>query len=658
MRKRKQSSSLKQEAPKLTEQKQEVSNIVGRLPLQYLLDLPPWVKWLLTGLTISLTIQLTYWITANTTRLLLEVFHLSYLNPGNVVGVGVGIMGSAGTSYAIFQGVRLLPWLLKRRKLLASLSFWGISTAAVLSAGLGTLSLSLLLLPKISLKLAFVFSVFNAGLVVAALVESRSLIWDRVLRGRKLREFAKGLLSGKLGRRSLPWGKLWIKKNLESLGYFILGAPGMGKSTWLEVLWSIALSGIGIIPNHRGLLYDAKPDQSAGLVPFLEALGVPYKILNPLDLRCCALALGRIIFSEASAAEAAAILILETENQKDNKYFIDAARLLVTAVIVALIFAKGEQFTLRDILLACSSKADMMQLLQNYHPRHEAYSEFFKEKKGQKNEVLTTIQANLLPLNVIAARWEHAEETISIRDWLRGEYVLVMGSDFEFPETLKRVNHLLLRFITSALKGLPDDPNRRIWIGIDELASFGEPPQIEDILALGRSKSIATFLSTQNIPALMRILGREKTYEILGLCRWKAVMGVDPETARFLSEYFSDYEYIEFSDSSSVSYGPQGSTSTYGTQERIATRRTITAQELMDMNISSPGPENGLSAYFAGPEVGVHFHTYDWDEIDAMRVKRVDYVPAYDRIADDDPTAILTPWDDDERDALGLAPRE
>jgi type IV secretory pathway TraG/TraD family ATPase VirD4 len=247
-------------------------------------------------------------------------------------------------------------------------------------------------------------------------------------------------------------------------------------------------------------------------------------------------------------------------------------------------------------LLACSNKADMVKLLQNYHPRYQEYLEFFKEKKGQKNEILTTIQANLLPLSIIAARWEHAQETISIRDWLQGEYVLVMGSDFEFPETLKRLNQVLFLFIASGLKSLPDDPERRVWMFIDELAAIGSLPQLEDVLALGRSKSICTFLSTQNIPALMRILGREKTQELYGLCRWKAIMGVDAETARFLSEYFSDYEYIEMSDSSSVSYGSQGSSTSYSTQEKIGVRRTVTAQQFMDMNVPSPGPENGLPA--------------------------------------------------------------
>lgn len=644
MKKKSRSNSLKQEAP----------DVIERFQNLRLLNLPPWGKWIAAGLAVSCSIQPIYQITASTTRYLLGIFHLSYLNPNNVVGVGVGIMGAAGTSYAIFEGVRLLPWLLKKKRLLASLSFWGISTAAVLSAGLGTLSLSLLLVPKISLKLAFVFSVFTAGLVAAALVESQWLTWDRVLRGRKLRKFTNKLPSEKLGRRSLPWGKLQVQKNQESLSYLILGAPGMGKSTWLEVLMTVSLAGIGIFPNHRGLIVDSKPDQSAGIIPFLEALGIPYKILNPLDYRCCGWAIGRDIRSETSAAEFATVLIPESEDQKDNKYFIDSARLLITAIVVALQKVKGTAWKLRDLTLACSNKADMIALLQEYHPRYQAYSEFFKEKKGQKNEVLTTIQANLLPLNVIAARWEHAQELISIRDWLKAEYVLIMGSDFEFPETLKRINQLLFRFIAAGLKGMPDDPDRRVWMFIDELAALGSLPQLEDVLALGRSKSICTFLSTQNIPALLRIVGREKTHEILGLCRWKAIMGIDPETAKFLSEYFSDYEYIEVTDSTSVSYGPKDSTSTYGTQSKVGNRRTVTAQELMDINIASPGPENGLSAYFTAPGQGMHFHRYDWDEIESMRVKRVDYVEAYDRIDDDDSTATLQPWSDAERKALGL----
>ncbi|MBE9117256.1 type IV secretion system DNA-binding domain-containing protein [Lusitaniella coriacea LEGE 07157] len=617
--------------------------------------IPPWQKWVVAGLIVGIAAQPLFTLGVAMTRLLLEIFHLSEFNPGNVVGVCIGLLCAAGGSSVIFKGVLALATLRYWKQAIASLSFWMLSICAVVGSGLGTLSLSLILLPGLDLKLALVFAVFVAGLVTAALVESQWIFWDLVLRGRKLRTDLKTLPANGSNHRRLPWGKLWVEKSQESLGYFILGAPGMGKSTWLEVLMTIALGYIGIVPNYRGLVVDSKPDQSAGMVPFLEALGVPYKILNPLDrTRCCAWDMALDITGEARAAELSAVLIPENENQKDNKYFIDAARLLLTAVIVALQTAKGTKWTLRDLLLACSNKNDLLLLLKNHHPRYQAYEEFFKDKKG-KNEVLTTLQANLLPLNIVAARWERAPEKISLRNWLRGEYVLVMGSDFEFPETLKRINQLLFRFIASGLKSLPDDPERRVWMFIDELAAISPLPELENLLALGRSKSLGTVLSTQNLPALVRILGREKTFEIFGLCARKAIMGVDPETAKLLSEYFSDYEYVETTYNASVSYGPQGTSTTEGTQDKRGTRRTVTAQQFMDMNFPAPGPENGLSAFFTAPGEGIHFHRYEWEEIQQMRVQRVDSVTAYERIDDDDPTTKLLPWSDEEREALGLA---
>ena len=81
---------------------------------------------------------------------------------------------------------------------------------------------------------------------------------------------------------------------------------------------------------------------------------------------------------------------------------------------------------------------------------------------------------------------------------------------------------------------------------------------------------------------------------------------------------------------------------------------SITAQQLMDINVPSPSPQNGLSAFFVAPGEGIHFHRYEWEEIQEMRVERVDYLSAYDRIEDDDPTAELKPWSNEEREALGL----
>lgn len=636
-------------------QKPSLSKRVGAIVKQPQ-KIPQWSKWGVAVFVTALTSKPIYALGAGTTRLLLDLFQLSEFNPGNLIGTGAGYMCVAGSWYAIFKLVdksnRIETW----GQALPRLNFWGLSVFAVIGSGLATLSLSLILLPGMSfnLKLALVFAVFIAILVAAALIESQ---WETptdpsVVRGRPLQN---PTLLPPEEDRSLPWGRWWVKKPEESLGYFILGAQGMGKSTWLEVMMTISMEPIGAMSDTRGLVIDSKPDDDAGLVPFLEALGVPYKIFNPLDVRCCAWAVGEDVIGEARAVEFAAVLIPEREAAKEtNPYFTDAARLLVTGAIVALQQAKGKRWTLRDLVLTCSHKRDFLGLLKKHHPNYKAYEEFFKEKEGKKNEVLTTIQANLLPLSVVAARWECAPETISLRDWLHEEYVLVMGSDFEFPTTLKRINQMMFKFIASGLKSLPDNSERRVWIYIDELAAVSPLPELESILSLGRSKSICTVLATQNLHALMRILGREKTMEILGLCRHKAILGVDNETANILSQYFSDYEYIESRHSNSWSDGPQGITVSSGVQENLANRRTIIAQQLTDANFPSPGPGNGLSAFFVAPGKGIHFHTYPWGEIQEMRLERLGYPIAYERIDDDDPTASIRPWDDDERQTLEL----
>ena len=65
--------------------------------------------------------------------------------------------------------------------------------------------------------------------------------------------------------------------------------------------------------------------------------------------------------------------------------------------------------------------------------------EHFKEGNGKKNEVLTTIVSQVLPLATIAAQWEGAEKSFSVTEWLKDEgSVLILGADPAYPEFLKK----------------------------------------------------------------------------------------------------------------------------------------------------------------------------------------------------------------------------
>jgi hypothetical protein len=257
---------------------------------------------------------LLYSLGATVTASLLIRFQLSQWNPANWIGVLVGIFcvaialfGIAKTTEA-FLSRRSLSW----KSFIAALTASMFPATHVVGGGIAVFVASIVLIPAITLQLAFLLSVFTALLLGFVLIKSNTIPWNKVVRGAKLqqpRPTAEQLLSEK-GQRRLPWGALMIEKRDEPLHFGIIGNIGTGKSTLLEMMMTSTLSEVGIVPNVRGIVFDSKRD----IVPFLEALGVPYKILNPLDERCAAWLVGQEIEGPGEASEFAAVLIPEKED--------------------------------------------------------------------------------------------------------------------------------------------------------------------------------------------------------------------------------------------------------------------------------------------------------------------------------------------------------
>jgi hypothetical protein len=257
---------------------------------------------------------LLYSLGATVTASLLIRFQLSQWNPANWIGVLVGIFsvaialfGLAKTTEA-FLSRRSLSW----RGLITALTASMFPAAHVAGGGIAVFVASIVLIPAITLQLAFLLSIFTALLLGFVLIRSNTIPWNKVIRGAKLqqpRPTAEQLLNEK-GQRRLPWGALMLEKENEPLHFGIIGNIGAGKSTWLEVMMTPTLSEVGVIPNVKGIVFDSKRD----IVPFLEALGTPYKILNPMDERCAAWLVGQEIVGPGMAFEFAAVLIPEKED--------------------------------------------------------------------------------------------------------------------------------------------------------------------------------------------------------------------------------------------------------------------------------------------------------------------------------------------------------
>lgn len=337
----------------------------------------------------------------------------------------------------------------------------------------------------------------------------------------------------------------------------------------------------------------------------------------------------------------------------NNRYFYDAGRIVLAAAIVSLQHAKAGTWTLRDLNLAVSNQEDLADLVHKHHPQPNVCDEFFKSEKQGRNEVLTTIQSRLQPLSLIAARWENAQETFTFEDWSKGEHILVFGSDHLYQDTIKRTNTLLFRFVAAYLNNLPDEPDRRVWIYIDEASTGGRLIKLENVVALGRSAGISVVMAFHSVAEFIKEYGEYLFKSIFGMCHHKAILGLDSDSAKIISEYIGDYECVEEGYNESTSYGKEVSRSS-GKDYKLAAHRTVMPQELMDMNIPQPGPKNGLTGYFIASGQGIHRHTYTWKEIQERRVERIQDSPKYLRVRDTDSSLTLKPWSIEERRALGL----
>ncbi|WP_017299790.1 type IV secretion system DNA-binding domain-containing protein [Nodosilinea nodulosa] len=543
----------------------------------------------------------------------------------------------------------LLPFLL------LLLSWWG--TQLILR----------LLIQGVPASLSFLIAAFVTALVGSVVLTLPTPLPSPsgTIRGRSLREPAEfRRVWGRLNKRELrgliPWGATFIAKKNEALHFILIGNTGAGKSTWLEVMMTKTLAGIGFNPNYRAIVVDAK----SNLLPYLEALGLGigedgplYVILNPLDKRAARWAIGKDINSPGKAREFARTFIPEVKG--DNRFFTQTAVALLTAVIVSLQRAKGESWTLRDLINAFSNTAIAHALIQQWNPRPHDLDDYFKVKKGERNEIFMSVRAELDQFHLIAASWEVATREFSITDWIRGEYVLVLGSDYEYPDALKTINALLFSSIAARLKQLPDDPERRVWLYIDELIATGKLVAFEQLLQLGRSKSVCMVSSVLNMASFVEEFGENIAKSIWGLSRHKAMFPMDSDSAKYISDAIGKHEVIQTTYTPQVP-NPDKPPSISGVSYQRTERTTILPQELDERELPVPGPKNGLSGYFSLPGEGIHYHTYSWQEITKMRPERLDDgdggVVGYDRIDERFVRTIPTPWTEEELAQLKLSP--
>jgi len=340
----------------------------------------------------------------------------------------------------------------------------------------------------------------------------------------------------------IVWGMLRLPSKISTTHFAVVGSTGSGKTITIRLLMQSVLPRIGTGVDTRAIIYDAKQDTVSMLAGMNLACDVV--ILNPFDTRGVSWNMADDITAPATAQQIAAILIPENKNAT-QPFFSDAARHLLSGVLISFIRQAPKRWTFRDVLIALKSKDRLMKVLAATPETADLIEQYLTEETTARN-VLSTVASKMQKYEFIAASWERATRSISLREWLETESILILGNDEATRTALDAINQVIFKRLSELVLAQSESETRRTWIFLDELRQAGRLDGLSALLTKGRSKGASLVLGYQDIEGLRDVYGHQLANEIAGQCANKAILRCDSaETARWASALFGEREVLE-----------------------------------------------------------------------------------------------------------------
>ena len=263
---------------------------------------------------------------------------------------------------------------------------------------------------------------------------------------------------------------------------------------------------------------------------------------------------------------------------------------------------------------------------------------------------MSTIATKLLRFEPVAAAWDTAQNRFALQDWIKENWILVLGNSEESRVPIDAINRCIFRRSVDLLLAQPDSFTRQVWYFYDELSESGKLPNLVSLLKKGRSKGACVALALQSVSALRDATnyGPHFASEILGQLanRWIGRLEC-VETAELLSRLIGDQERTVVHQSHTT--GKNGNSTT--TSEHLETRRLVLPGELM--SIDECNRENGLTGYYVMRSIGTFTANIPGDRLfDELLIPHDPSVP--DFVPRPVEAQFLRPWNkEDARKFIG-----
>lgn len=135
----------------------------------------------------------------------------------------------------------------------------------------------------------------------------------------------------------------------------------------------------------------------------------------------------------------------------------------------------------------------------------------------------------------------------------------------------------LLDVVARTVLSLSPDPDRRVWLIIDEFASIGKIQSIEQVATKARKNGGCLVVGIQSVSQLQERYGEHGAQTILScLSTWLVLRCSDTETAEYMSKYVGEVEVLRSQQGLSQSDSGQ----TESLQEQTTTQRAVLPSQL------------------------------------------------------------------------------
>ena len=337
-----------------------------------------------------------------------------------------------------------------------------------------------------------------------------------------------------------PWSIAGIPypERTETQHTIVSGTTGSGKTVLIsDLVAQIRARG------ERCVLYDKMGSYTATF--FDPARDV---LMNPLDAR----APGWSPFLEARNPRdfdmMAAALIPQQKDTVDP-FWVTAARQLFSNG-AGVLRQKGE--TRNSVLVDHLLKTDLTALAQAMEGT-VAQSIVDPENPKTALSVRAMLTANLAAFEFLPDEGE----PFSIREWIsrdRQDGFLFLTSRGDQHASLRGLISTWLEIAVNAMLSLAQEPDRRIWVILDELPTLHQVPSLQPGLAESRQFGGCFVLGVQVASALRDLYGRNGAETISGLCGTRVVLAApDRDTAQWSADSLGRSEVEEVAEG--FSYG-------------------------------------------------------------------------------------------------------